>query len=74
MTRTSYWTAADALLAGSHIEIERPRGSRHPRFDDIEYPLDSTTAASPARPAATAQKSTSGSDRCPARTTLSAPS
>jgi inorganic pyrophosphatase len=34
-----YWAVLDALVAGSKIRIDRPRGSRHPRFDFV-YPLD----------------------------------
>ena len=34
------WAALDALVDGSTIEIDRPRGSRHPRRPDIVYPLD----------------------------------
>jgi inorganic pyrophosphatase len=36
----SFWDAADHLLATSELVVERPLGSRHPRFDDIVYPLD----------------------------------
>lgn len=35
-----FWRALDALIAGSEIVIDRPRGSHHPRFSDIVYPLD----------------------------------
>ena len=34
------WTALEALIASSKIVIDRPRGSRHPRFPEIVYPLD----------------------------------
>jgi inorganic pyrophosphatase len=34
-----YWAALDALVAGSKIRIDRPQGSRHPRFGFV-YPLD----------------------------------
>ena len=35
-----FWRAMEALIAGSEIVIDRPRGSRHPRHPDIVYPLD----------------------------------
>ena len=34
------WEAFDRLVAGSRVVIDRPRGSRHPRYPDILYPLD----------------------------------
>lgn len=35
-----FWEHADQLVAASEIVIDRPRGSPHPRFPDIVYPLD----------------------------------
>ena len=35
-----FWPAADALLAGGKIVIDRPAGSRHPQWLDSVYPLD----------------------------------
>ncbi len=35
-----FWEAFDQLLAGSRVVIDRPRGSRHPRYPDIIYPSD----------------------------------
>ena len=35
-----FWRALDALVAGSEIVIDRPRGSAHPRYPDVIYPLD----------------------------------
>lgn len=35
-----FWQAADELIATSKIVIDRPKGSRHPRFESITYPLD----------------------------------
>ena len=35
-----FWTALDTLLADSLIVIDRPKGSHHPRFGNIIYPLD----------------------------------
>ncbi|MDO8685319.1 MAG: GNAT family N-acetyltransferase [Clostridiales bacterium] len=34
-----FWSAIDALVAQSEIVIDRPKGTKHPRFDYI-YPLD----------------------------------
>ncbi len=35
-----FWTALDALVSESEIVIDRPKGSAHPRFPDMIYPLD----------------------------------
>lgn len=37
---TGYWTALEKLVAENRIVIERPKGSRHPRFPEMIYPLD----------------------------------
>ena len=37
---TAFWCALDALVAASAVVVDRPRGSRHPRYPDTEYPLD----------------------------------
>jgi inorganic pyrophosphatase len=34
------WQQADALVVASEIGIDRPRGSAHPRYPDVRYPLD----------------------------------
>jgi inorganic pyrophosphatase len=36
----SFWTYLDRLVASSGIVIDRPSGSRHPRYPEIVYPLD----------------------------------
>jgi inorganic pyrophosphatase len=36
----SFFAKLDALLTTSTIVIDRPRGSVHPRYADIIYPLD----------------------------------
>lgn len=36
----TFWTALDTLLSQSEIIIDRPKGSVHPKFADIIYPLD----------------------------------
>jgi inorganic pyrophosphatase len=40
MTDTSFWIALDQLLAGSEVVIDRPKGSPHPDYPDVIYPLD----------------------------------
>ena len=35
-----FWQRLDELLASKNIVIDRPRGSRHPRFSEIVYRLD----------------------------------
>jgi len=37
---SEFWDAVDALLQTSQIVIDRPKGSTHPRFPHIRYPLD----------------------------------
>ena len=36
----SFWPALDKLVAESEIVIDQPKGSSHPRYPGIEYPLD----------------------------------
>lgn len=36
----SFWSTLDALVAASEVVIDRPRGSAHPRYPAIVYPLD----------------------------------
>ena len=35
-----FWTRIDQLIAANEVVLDRPRGSRHPRYPDIVYPLD----------------------------------
>lgn len=35
-----FWLALDGLLEKSKVVIDRPRGSKHPRFPTIVYPVD----------------------------------
>jgi len=35
----AFWSALRSLAAGK-ITVDRPRGSRHPRFPHVVYPLD----------------------------------
>jgi inorganic pyrophosphatase len=35
-----FWDYLDRLVATARIVIDRPAGSRHPRYPDVVYPLD----------------------------------
>jgi len=35
-----FWNFLDTLLSDSQVEIDRPKGSAHPRLPDLIYPLD----------------------------------
>jgi coenzyme F420-0:L-glutamate ligase/coenzyme F420-1:gamma-L-glutamate ligase len=35
-----FWSFVDRLVASCSVIIDRPRGSRHPRYPDLVYPLD----------------------------------
>ncbi len=37
---TSFWQAMTELLTTNPIVIDRPKGSRHPRYPELVYPLD----------------------------------
>jgi inorganic pyrophosphatase len=37
---SDYWLAMDNLIHSTRIVIDRPRGSTHPRYEDMIYPLD----------------------------------
>lgn len=36
----AFWEAVDRLVCESEVVIDRPKGSRHPRFPEIVYPVD----------------------------------
>ncbi|MEA3225552.1 MAG: inorganic pyrophosphatase [Planctomycetota bacterium] len=38
--QASFWTHLEALVASSEIVLDRPKGSSHPRYPSIVYPLD----------------------------------
>jgi inorganic pyrophosphatase len=38
--KESFWTSLDALIQSSEIVIDRPKGSAHPRYASMLYPLD----------------------------------
>jgi inorganic pyrophosphatase len=37
---TSFWLSMKQLLMANSLVIDRPRGSSHPRYPDMIYPLD----------------------------------
>lgn len=39
-TNRAFWELADRLILENGISIDRPKGSRHPRYQDFIYPLD----------------------------------
>ena len=36
----SFWKSVDALVKESEIVIDRPKGSHHPRYPELVYPVD----------------------------------
>jgi inorganic pyrophosphatase len=40
MKDNRFWQAMDRLAAEGQIVIDRPRGTTHPRWADLVYPLD----------------------------------
>ncbi len=38
--KDEFWEYIDKLVESSEIIIDRPKGSIHPRFKDIIYPVD----------------------------------
>jgi len=39
-TNQKFWEAVDTLVNESKVLIDRPKGTRHPRFPSIVYPVD----------------------------------
>ena len=37
---SSFWHTLDKLVSGSRIIIDRPKGTTHPRYPEVVYPLD----------------------------------
>lgn len=35
-----FWRVLDELVAASNVVVDRPAGSRHPRYPEFAYPLD----------------------------------
>ena len=40
MDQTAYWKGLDRFVANCELVIDRPRGTRHPRYPDLIYPFD----------------------------------
>lgn len=38
--KTLFWTRLDELIKSSEIVIDRPKGTPHPRYPDLIFPLD----------------------------------
>ena len=36
----AFWAALDQLTASSRLVIDRPKGTAHPRYPDMMYPID----------------------------------
>lgn len=39
-TDTEFWNALDTLVSGSKIVIDRPKGTRHPKYPTLLYEVD----------------------------------
>ncbi|UCC17051.1 MAG: hypothetical protein JSU58_00415 [Dehalococcoidales bacterium] len=39
-TNQEFWEAVDTLVHESQVVIDRPKGTHHPRFPSIVYPVD----------------------------------
>ncbi len=37
---TAFWKALDSLVRDSEVVIDRPKGSHHPQFNELVYPVD----------------------------------
>jgi inorganic pyrophosphatase len=40
MKPLDFWEALEQLVASSSVVIDRPKGSAHPRYPEVIYPLD----------------------------------
>lgn len=40
MDQEKFWQSLEALIKQHEITIDRPRGSAHPRYPEMVYPLD----------------------------------
>jgi inorganic pyrophosphatase len=38
--KTLFWSRLDELIKSSEIVIDRPKGTAHPRYPDLIFPLD----------------------------------
>ena len=39
MQQYNFWSKLDQLVAEHELVIDRPKGSRHPRYPEMTYPL-----------------------------------
>lgn len=37
---TEFWSRLDSLIKSSEIIIDRPKGTRHPRYPKVVFPVD----------------------------------
>lgn len=40
MADSTFWEHLDRLLEAHRLVLDRPKGSVHPRYPDLQYPLD----------------------------------
>ncbi|MCL2672424.1 MAG: inorganic pyrophosphatase [Clostridiales bacterium] len=40
MHESDFWAALNKLVSDSKLVIDRPKGSRHPRYPNLVYPVD----------------------------------
>jgi inorganic pyrophosphatase len=38
--KTNFWSRLDQLIKSSEIVIDRPKGTAHPKYPDLIFPLD----------------------------------
>ena len=38
--KTEFWSRLDEIIKSSEIVIDRPRGTAHPKYPDLIFPLD----------------------------------
>jgi inorganic pyrophosphatase len=38
--KTEFWSRLDELIKSSEIVIDRPKGTPHPKYPDLIFPLD----------------------------------
>ncbi len=40
MNDSHFWNSLDSLIKSNRIVIDRPKGSVHPKYPDLKYPID----------------------------------
>ena len=40
LQESDFWSALDKIVSESKIIIDRPKGSRHPQYSNVVYPVD----------------------------------